>query len=331
MPNVWSLNTTLRNPERLPDFLRVLKSFEGTEFNKDGQCLYFKKLIQNKLYQPTGLSPQLKEAYEDLTPFDSDDTEKVYGHTNNRDLRGRTAVGTLNKTGVAIAKQSKECVKITSLGESLLNNEISLSEFYFRYFLKWQLPNPIETGYDGFDINPFVTTLNVIHKVNEAELARGNKSKGVSKKEFSIFIIPLKHHKDIDNVVNDILSYRDSEKKSGDSQAFYTETLRNRVIQIFSFNDSTKEKDIQTKCNNLEDYADSAIRYFRLTGFIYYRGAGRYADTNGLSGKYRPCVGALTQLGCEIKFIKNDNTFADLSTMEDGVHFSFIFLGSLRL
>lgn len=55
------------------------------------------------------------------------------------------------------------------------------------------------------------------------------------------------------------------------------------------------------------------------------------ADTNTLSGKYRPCVGALTQLGCDIKFIKNDNTFSDLSAMEDGVHFSFMFLGSLRL
>lgn len=278
MPNVWSLNTTLRNPERLPEFLRVLQSLEGIEFNKEGQCLYFKMLIQNKLYQPIGLSTELKKAYEDLTPFDSDDTNEVYSYTKNRDLRGRTAVGTLNKTGVAIAKQSKGAIKITSLGKKLLNNEISLGEFYFRYFIKWQLPNPIETGYDDFNINPFIATLNIIHKVNEAELARGNSSKGVSKKEFSIFIIPLKDYKDIDNVVKEILLYRDSEIAANDSQVFYTKTLRNRVMEIFNFNDSTKEKDIQTKCNNLEDYADSAIRYFRLTGFIYYRGKGRYAD-----------------------------------------------------
>jgi len=55
------------------------------------------------------------------------------------------------------------------------------------------------------------------------------------------------------------------------------------------------------------------------------------SDSAVLSGKYRPCVGLLTQLGCDIKFIKNDNTFANLADIEESAHFSFIFLGSERL
>ena len=54
-------------------------------------------------------------------------------------------------------------------------------------------------------------------------------------------------------------------------------------------------------------------------------------DTSISSRKYRVCIGALTQINCYIKFVKNDDTFAELSNIEDGVHFSIAFIGSLRL
>ena len=36
----WSISTTVRNPERLLEFLKILKTLEGKEFNSDNQKLY---------------------------------------------------------------------------------------------------------------------------------------------------------------------------------------------------------------------------------------------------------------------------------------------------
>ena len=49
------------------------------------------------------------------------------------------------------------------------------------------------------------------------------------------------------------------------------------MIRVFEL-DKNDEFNITKKINNLYDYGDSAIRYFRQTNLLYYRGAGRYID-----------------------------------------------------
>ena len=50
---LWSISTTIRNPERLRDFLYILKQLEGLPFNNENQIKYQILLIQNRLYKPT--------------------------------------------------------------------------------------------------------------------------------------------------------------------------------------------------------------------------------------------------------------------------------------
>jgi hypothetical protein len=45
---LWSISTTVRNPERLVPFLRVLKKLEGVNFTKDIQMKYQILLIKEK-------------------------------------------------------------------------------------------------------------------------------------------------------------------------------------------------------------------------------------------------------------------------------------------
>jgi len=40
MRKPWSISTTVRNPERLRDFLKVLKRLEGQEFTSENQVKY---------------------------------------------------------------------------------------------------------------------------------------------------------------------------------------------------------------------------------------------------------------------------------------------------
>ena len=75
MKKPWSISTTVRSPERLRDFLRVLKEFEGQPFNSKNQIKYQIFLIQNKLYKPTDLAREQQKYFDDIeaemagTPF----------------------------------------------------------------------------------------------------------------------------------------------------------------------------------------------------------------------------------------------------------------------
>lgn len=276
MPKVWSINTTVRNPERLIEFLSVLEEFEGMPFDNETQALYQKALVKHKYYQPMHLPEDLRLAYEDDDLFSDEDTERVFSFIKSPDLRGRTSVSRCNQMGLAIARKKLGPVVITELGKNILNGKMALDEFFLRYFLKWQLNNPLESGYDDFNISPFISTLDIINQVNILERERGNKSKGISKNEFALFIIPLKDYSKITETVNNILKYRDDLKEAPDQSEFYSMSLDNCVFRIFNLEEGTKE--FNKKRSNLEDYADSAMRWFRMTQLLYYRGGERYID-----------------------------------------------------
>lgn len=291
LPGTWSISTTMRNPERIADALHALAVFEGQNFNTTIQSEFFKEMIRKKYYQPNTISQKYKEMYDDPEEFTQEELEDILSqvhYTNksyNNDqelcyaLRGRTAVSNVTKMGLAIGKESMGEVHITELGRQLVNGNIDLSVVFFRYFLKWQLPNPSDKGYSDFNIVPFIATLHVIRKVNERWFELGHNPVGISKEEFSLFITTLIDYRDIDNCVSNIISFRE-EKRSLDKNAaheYVEKYFRQTVINIYNL-DSTDQKVIQKKVNNLYDYGDSAIRYFRMTGLLYYRGNGRYID-----------------------------------------------------
>jgi len=50
MRKLWSYSTTVRNPERIRDFLRILKEIEGIEWTRPNQKKFQVLLIKNRLY-----------------------------------------------------------------------------------------------------------------------------------------------------------------------------------------------------------------------------------------------------------------------------------------
>ena len=96
--------------------------------------------------------------------------------------RGRTAAGILNRFGLCVALQSKGQVIITDLAKKWLKHEIDDEELFTKFFIKWQYPNKIESGYEGFNIKPFIGTLSLINLVNKKWSELGNKPVGLSKK-----------------------------------------------------------------------------------------------------------------------------------------------------
>lgn len=289
MKNPWSLSTTVRNPERILPFLRVLKEMEGEEFDEMGQKKFQTLLIQNRLYKPTGLDESLESYYEtveDKMTFKQ--AEEIFEHMRVRSkelqksigLRGRTSVAPLTKMGLAIARKSHGSVEITDLGNAFLNGTLDIGDIYFRFFIKWQLPNPDTTDYkleNGYNIKPFIGVLHLINQVNQKSLKINEKAKGISKQEFSLFCPSLINFEDIERYADKILQLREKQKgKNKQEQKQIFDNYKNKFAQEFLGTNDTEE--IEKLLNNLKDYGDNAIRYFRLTRFFYIRGGGFYID-----------------------------------------------------
>lgn len=121
--------------------------------------------------------------------------------------------------------------------------------------------------------------MHVINKVNIEWRNLGNNPVGVSKEEFSLFLTTLIDYRDISDRVSQIIEFR-KEKRSRDrneAQRYVERRFEETAIEVFKLNPNEQKK-VETKVNNLHDYGDSAIRYFRQTKLFYYRGNGRYVD-----------------------------------------------------
>lgn len=214
MKKPWSISTTVRNPDRLRDFLIVLKQLEGQEFNEENQIKYQVLLIQEKLYKPMGIPQKFRDYYKDVNshiPYEV--AEEIFHVQDYEDppMRGRQSVNPLNKLGFAIAREGLGPIIITELGNKFLAGDYDIGFIFFKSLLKLQFPNPWGDDFsekEGFNIMPFVATMHLIHRLNR-KATKG----GLDKTEFSIFVPTLIDANQIDERVERILRFRQEKDK----------------------------------------------------------------------------------------------------------------------
>jgi len=282
----WSISTTIRNPERLRNFLSVLKKLEGEIWNVETQAKYQILLIQYKVYGfgsqqfYNGLTHEQVKLMDNPEPITYQQAKEIFERKNYVDpsMRGRQSINPLEKLGLAVIENNK--VKITSLGAYLLQEDYDLGEMFFRSFIKWQLPNPSSDDYkesEGYNIKPFIGTLHLIDKVNQKWKKLGKSPVGISKEEFSLFAPTLINYLDIDKQAQRIIDLKlECEGKSLQDQKKLKEKYKVSFAQEFLSTD--KREEVNKLLNNLKDYGDNAIRYFRLTRFLFIRGGGFFVD-----------------------------------------------------
>lgn len=278
MKKVWSISTTLRNPERLRNFLITLKEMQDKVWDKQTQLEFQIRLIKNRFYGfantqfYNGLSPQHIDLLEDINKKISYQEAKDIFESKDyvgADMRGRNSYKTLEKMGLATIKDKK--IKITSLGEYLLSEDYDLGELFFRSFLKWQYPNPVDREFSDssiYNLKPFILTLHLIKKVNEICAKNGLKQKGVSKQEFEIFVQTLISYTQLDDQASKLIEFRQKLEKIKEY----------KLKKEFAIEYKKEFLKDYSNIDNLSDYADNTIRYFRLTRLIYIRGGGFYID-----------------------------------------------------
>jgi hypothetical protein len=246
-------------------------------WNKQTQLEFQIRLIKNRYYGfgnsqfYNGLSQQHIDLLEDINKNISMQEAKDIFESKNyvgADMRGRNSYKTLEKMGLASIVDSK--IKITSLGEYLLSENYDLGELFFRSFIKWQYPNPVDREFSDssiYNLKPFILTLHLIKRVNELCREKGLKQKGVSRLEFEIFVQTLINHKQLDFQTKLLLEFRNNYEKIKEYKLKKEFVLDYKKEFLKYFSNTT----------NLADYADNTIRYFRLTRLLYIRG-GYYID-----------------------------------------------------
>ena len=185
-------------------------------------------------------------------------SNEIFEYQNYEDppMRGRQSVNPLNKLGFTIAREGYGPIKITELGNLFLRGDYDIGFIFFKSLLKLQFPNPWSRNFSekhGFNIIPFIATLRLIRNLNKKSSV-----KGLSKDEFCLFIPTLVNAKYIDEQIKEILAYR---KISG---------KREKQIFIIKFAEEfygTRNLP-QKKINNLFDYGDNIMRYFRFTRYF---------------------------------------------------------------
>jgi hypothetical protein len=254
---LWSISTTVRNPERLRNFLKVLQLLEGKPFDLNNQTKYQILLIQHKYYIPNNIPDEFKVYYEKLDlemPYSV--AEKIFNYQNYEDpaMRGRQSVNPLNKLGFSIAREKSGNIIITELGKRFLKDEYDIGYIFFKSLLKLQFPNPWSNDFSsekGFNVQPLIATMHLINKVNQ----KSYDNTGLSQTEFSLFVPSLINYTLIDEYVSKVLEYRKTKNKD-------------KFILNFARDFYKIEQPSEKQINNFFEYGDNIMRYFRLTRYF---------------------------------------------------------------
>jgi hypothetical protein len=275
---LWSVTTTVRNPERIHSFLKVLKELEGEVWNDENQKKFQVLLIQRKVYgfgkqqfEKTLAHKQIKQLYaNDFTYKQAEQILESKKYVGGGEMRGRQSFNALEKLGLAYLDTEKK-IKVTSFGESFLSENYDIGDFFFRSLIKWQYPNPDLNRYsakDGYNVKPLIATFHLIKKVNILCAKKGLKEKGVSKTEFALFFTTLSNYRNMDAIAEKIIKFRkihDSKENKAEKDEYAKAHFNKNYSEYESW-------------ENANEYADNIIRYFRLTRFFYLRGNDYYVD-----------------------------------------------------
>ncbi len=264
--------TTMRNPERLKDFLTILYQFENKILTNEVIEQVAKLLIKLGLYRPMKVTKTIKEKWYDETELSAEETELVFENNPQSHKEAGFDKGWASRfdTWFKIAKELGfvwywigEEIKFSESGKMLLDKEKSENELmvFANAFAKYQRDNPFRRVLNKNV--PLVLLLQTIEIINKDKSYKGS---GISRLE-----IPLLLCWQDDNALGLIKEIKKLRKKSG-----FTPSNETILDICYSLLGETKRDDNSI----LTDYPDDFIRKMRLTGLFSLRGGGRFLDIN---------------------------------------------------
>ena len=286
MPKVWNIgNTTVRNPKRIENALKVFSS-EGFSGNAKG------------IEQET----KLHEVFKEKSVLDFEGPASDF---NGRKWRAAFyQLGFISYERYRIKDERIDVqnlfqsfgdsnirlpYQLTIAGFKLINAESipEIEDIYTRQFACHELPNSLETGFPRGKMKPFILFLQILNCLQNKGYA------GLTKFETGLFVQKFYDHTETlaNEIVDEVLIYREKCLNKTPQQ----------VKQIKS--EYLKELGEQTGINPLSivrDYSDTTFRYFSLSGLF-----SRIGDTIVIRSNKRKFVHEL--LKTEPLFLFHNN------------------------
>lgn len=262
---VFSINTTVRNPQRNLEFLKYFQKFNGLVFDNKVKMLYLIELVRNGVYQFSNISNSIREKLlNDVALNEQEINELFKNNPQATGFAGRvmTQLRALKDQGFLIFSENKTkpTITMTNFAFELISGKMLITDIYAKMMIGLHSSNPARTSILN-KARVFLNTIFVIDLLKKEWEKLGNEAKGILKYEFS-FVLGMKDC-DYKKCVKDILAYR----------KIYGLKENKEYIRKYLFEKMGLEK---LRYQSLNDYTDEVFRKFEMTGLLIARGKSKY-------------------------------------------------------
>lgn len=273
-----SFSTTIRNPERIPNFLRCILPFEGELLTSKVIHEVVKNIIREKVYIPT-YAGMLGKSLEDWIYTDeqleliinkSPQKHEEKGFKFGWDSRFDTCYKIMKEFGFIKYAMGNPIV-ITDTGHMLVDayieeprNEKKIQKVFLNALMKYQTNNPLRKNLN--ENVPLPLLLKVIKYLHEDQ---DEKNKGIARHELPILICWR------DNDAYSVYRYI-KEKRKAVGFNCSNEFIYELCLNILGSNNRNYFKMKKICYESVDEY----IRKMRMSGLISLRGNGRFLDIN---------------------------------------------------
>ncbi|CBW53820.1 Putative restriction endonuclease [Mycoplasma mycoides subsp. capri LC str. 95010] len=284
-----SFSTTMRNPERISEFIACMKDFEGHILTDELIMQIVRKVIKNKLYKPNYIkeNPTINNIYSDESRTFSNDqlddivknspqNHKEAGFTKGWPSRFDTWYKLCKEFGFIYYDMGKK-IEISSSGhmlcdayllnskyEDLNNSGKKIQKIFLNALVKYQTNNPFRRNLN--QNAPIPLLLNVLNL-----LALNSYSTGLHRKEIPFLM--CWENNDYKQLYEFIINFRNKYGFKASDEIIYEECLR-----LLKSSNKKRFKMSQIIKEGVDDF----IRKLRITGIFSLRGLGRFVDINKL-------------------------------------------------
>lgn len=310
------LSTTLRNPQRIKDFLKIILKYEGKLLSNEIIQLVVEDLIREKHYTPNYIfkKDSLKRVVKSKYNFSDEQVKEIIlnspqnhkeaGFDKGWPSRFETWFMLPKELGFLNYEMGKSII-VSDTGKKLIDsidkeNYLLEEKVFTNAFAKYQRVNPYSKVLNNN--KPLILLLTTLKYLSENYL---NEFKGISRQELA-FIICWSNN-DYKRLGEKILKVRKDFGFTPSDDYIYEECLKELGVGLENSNRFKKK-------NILGEMVDEFIRKMRLTGLITLRGYGRFVDINTLRSKD---VGYIVKNYFELKvFSNNDEYFTYMSEID---------------
>lgn len=276
---ILSFSTTMRNPQRIANFLKALLPFENQNLTHEIIMQIVATLIQNRLYIPQYANRNFKEVLKNDENFTQAQTQEIITNSPQEHKEAGFDKGWDSRfdTWYRLPMEFGFCyyginepLLVSHTGHLLVDafseipsNDGKIANIFLNSMMKYQSNNPFRKT-----LNANVPLLLLLKVMQILKDSIGNSK--IYKDEISFFLCWR------DNNAKDLAQYIISFRQTYPQFKYASEVIYRACLDMLESSNTKRFKIAQICGESVDEY----IRKMRITGIISLRGNGRFLDFN---------------------------------------------------